>query len=124
MNASACNSRFSQFIELTVDPLHMQGLVTALITRVEQFTCFYPGFISAQAHVSDEGERVLIEILWSSRADGEHALELAQTVEPDLFHLARQHHASALLFSTYHAVAEVRVSTNGLMAHVDAYEKP
>jgi hypothetical protein len=124
MNASACDSRFSQFVEFTVDPLHMQGLVTALITRVKQFTCFYPGFISAQVHASNEGERVLMEILWSSRADGEHALELAQTVEPDLFHLARQHHASALLFSTYHAVAEVRVSTDGLMAHVDAYEKP
>lgn len=124
MNASTRDSRFSQFVEFTVDPLHVQGLATALITRTKQFTCFYPGFISAQVHVSDEGERVLMEILWSSRADGEHALELAQTVEPDLLHLARQHHASALLFSTYQAVAEVRVSTDGLTAHVDAYEKP
>lgn len=110
MNASARDSRFSQFVEFTVDPLHMQGLVTALIMRVKQFTCFYPGFISAQVHASNEGERVLMELLWTSRADGEHALELAQTVEPDLIHLARQHHASALLFRTYQAVAEVRVS--------------
>lgn len=124
MNESVRDSGFSQFVEFTVDPLHVQGLVTALITRAKQFTCFYPGFISAQVHVSDEGERVLMKFLWSSRADGEHALELAQTVEPDLFHLARQHHASALLFSTYHAVAEVRVSTDGPLAGVEAYEKP
>ncbi|MCO8310967.1 antibiotic biosynthesis monooxygenase [Pseudomonas mandelii] len=124
MSASTRDTRFSQFVEFTVDVLHMQELVTALITRAKQFTCFYPGFISAQVHSSNEGERVLMEVLWSSRADGEHALELAKTVDPDLFHLARQHHASALLFSTYHAVAEVRVSTDGPMGSAEAYEKP
>lgn len=117
MNASTRDSRFSQFVEFTVDPPHVQGLVTALITRAKQFTCFYPGFISAQVHVSDEGERVLMKCLWSSKADSEHALELAQTVEPDLFHLARQHHANALMFRTYYAVDEVRVPA-------DDYEKP
>ena len=116
MNASAHDSRFSQLVEFTVDPPHVQGLVTALITRAKQFTCFYPGFISAQVRVSDESERVLMEFLWSSKADSEHALELAQTAEPDLIHLARQHHASALMFRTYYAVNEVRVPA-------DAYEK-
>ncbi|MNR11473.1 Antibiotic biosynthesis monooxygenase [compost metagenome] len=109
MSSSTRDSRFSQFVEFTVDPLHAQDLVTALITRVEQFTCFYPGFISVRVHSNQENERVLMQLLWISKEHGEHALELAQTVEPDLFHLARQHHASALLFSTYDAVAEVRV---------------
>lgn len=98
---------FSQFVEFVVDPLHVQALVTALIARVERFTCHCPGFISAQVHVSEAGDRVLMQLLWPSKRYSELAIERAQTVEPDLFDLARQHHASALFFSTFNAVALV-----------------
>ncbi|WDU65127.1 antibiotic biosynthesis monooxygenase [Pseudomonas poae] len=100
-------TQFSQFVEFVVDPLHVQDLVTALIERVERFTRLCPGFISAQVHVSEAGDRVLMQLLWPSRQSGELAIERAQTVEPDLFHLARQHHASALFFSTFNALAQV-----------------
>ncbi len=105
-------TQFSQLVEFVVEPPHVQDLVTALIERVERFTCLCPGFISAQVHVSEDGDRVLMQLLWPSRQYSELAIKRSQTVEPDLFHLARQHHASALLFSTFNTVALVRtVST-------------
>lgn len=107
MSSSIRDSGFSHFVEFTVDPLHVQDLVAALITRVERFTCLCPGFIRAGVHVSEKGDRALMQLLWSSREHGEQALERAQRLDPDLFHLARQHHAKALLFSTFNVVAEV-----------------
>ncbi|MNC11494.1 hypothetical protein D3C75_591940 [compost metagenome] len=108
MNSSTRDSQFSQFVEFIVDPLHVEDLVSALIARFERFTRFCPGFISARVHVSEGGDRVLMQLLWPTREHGEQALKRAQTLEPDLFHLARQHHARALLFSTFNAVADVR----------------
>ncbi|OAJ50558.1 hypothetical protein [Pseudomonas marginalis] len=107
MRSSDPCTPFSQFVEFVVDPLHVQDLVTALIARVERFTCLCPGFISAQVHVSEAGDRVLMQLSWPSRQYSELAIERSQTAEPDLLHLARQHHASALLFSTFNAVAQV-----------------
>lgn len=107
MSSSIRDGRFSHSVEFTVDPLHVEDLVTTLITRIERFTCFCPGFIKADVQVSDEGDRALMHILWSSRAHGEQALKSAQRLDSDLFQLARQHHAKALLFSTYNVVAEV-----------------
>lgn len=108
MSSSAGDSPFSQFVEFIVDPPHGQGLVTALAARIERFTRVCPGFISAQVHLSDAGDRVLMQVLWPSRTQGENALEWAQASEPDLFQLARQHHARALLFSTFNVVADLR----------------
>lgn len=107
MSSSTRDAGFSHFVEFTVDPLHMQDLVAVLITRIERFTCLYPGFVRACVHVSEEGDRVHLQILWTSRAHGEHALEMSQGLDPDLFHLACQHHAKALLFSAFNVAAEV-----------------
>ncbi|WP_082356612.1 hypothetical protein [Pseudomonas nunensis] len=108
MNSSTRDQQFSQFVEFIVDPLHVQDLVAALVSRVERFTRCCPGFISARVHVSEGGDRVLMQLVWPTREYGEQAVVRSQTFEPDLFHLARQHHARALLFSTFNAVAEVR----------------
>ncbi|GFM85496.1 hypothetical protein PSCICO_08950 [Pseudomonas cichorii] len=108
MSLSTHDSLFSQFVEFIVDPLHAQDLAAALIARAERFTCFYPGFISAHVNVSEAGDRVLMQFLWSSVNQGQQAIEKAQAIEPDLFQLARQHHSRALLFSAFNTVARVQ----------------
>lgn len=108
MNWSSGNCGFSHFVEFTVDPVHMPDLVASLMTRVERFTSTCPGFIRACVHVSDEGDRALMQLLWSSKEHGEKALERAQRLELDLFHMARQPPAKALLFSTFNVAAQVQ----------------
>ena len=65
-------------LEFTVDPIHMPELVASLMSRIEHFTCSCPGFIRACVQVSGEGDRALMQLLWSSREHGEQALERAQ----------------------------------------------
>ncbi|MHB2242286.1 antibiotic biosynthesis monooxygenase [Pseudomonas lini] len=108
MTWSSRNYGFSHVVEFTVDPIHMPELVASLMSRIEHFTCSCPGFIRACVQVSDEGDRALMQLLWSSREHGEQALERAQRLELDLFHMACQPSAKALLFSSFNVVAQVQ----------------
>ncbi|EPN63123.1 antibiotic biosynthesis monooxygenase [Pseudomonas syringae pv. actinidiae ICMP 19096] len=103
------NSQFTQLVEFIVAAAHAADLAAALIARVEQITCFYPGFISGRVHLNREGDRVLMQLLWSSKEHGEHALEQAGSVEPDLLGLACKYYAAALLCSTYDEVIVLSV---------------
>lgn len=107
MTSSDQDPPFSHFVEFTVDPLHVENLMAVLISRVERFTSQCAGFISAGIYVSDDGERALMHLLWSSRSHAEQALERAQQHEPDLVQLAREYHAKALTFSTFSVVSQV-----------------
>lgn len=108
MTWSSRNCGFSHVVEFTVDPIHMPELVASLMSRIERFTCSCPGFVRASMQVSDEGDRALLQLLWSSREHGEHALERAQRLELDLFHMMGQPSAKALLFSSFNVIAQVQ----------------
>ena len=100
--------RFSQFVEFTVQPLQAAALAETLLSRAQRFTSLCPGFIKCAVHANEQDNRLFMQLLWQSRKHAEQAIGQMQNVEPDLFNLALQHNASALLFSAYAAMGEVR----------------
>lgn len=106
MTSQDRNRPFSQFVEFVVDARHQSGLVSALTDRTERFTRTYPGFISASVQVSEDGLRVLSQVLWDSREDCERAVENAEATEQDFWSLIRQHRATALTFNAYQMMSQ------------------
>lgn len=94
----------NQLIEFTTDPRQQATLVTALLDQVERFTCTYPGFISATVQASDDGRRVLNQVLWQSRTASEEALRNA---EQDFTAFLREHRVSAVNFNAYQVLGRV-----------------
>ncbi|WP_162998936.1 antibiotic biosynthesis monooxygenase [Pseudomonas viridiflava] len=98
---------FSQFIDFTVYPRYAASLVNALTARVEGLTRFCPGFLSGHIHLSDEHDRVLMQLCWSNQAHGEQAIARVQEAAPDLLQIANEHHATAIFFRAFNTIVEV-----------------
>lgn len=107
MNPAPFGPRFSQLIELTVQPLQAGALASAMLAQAQRFSCECPGFIKCTVHLGEQGSQVLMHLLWDSKANAEQAITQLQNVEPDFFDLAQRHNVGALLFSTYDVVGEV-----------------
>jgi len=98
---------FSQIIEFTVVPRHQAGLVASLIQQTERFTRTYPGFVSATVEVSEDGERVINQVLWQSKSAFEQALENAEAGAQNFYAMLREHRVTAATFNTYHIESQI-----------------
>ncbi|EPJ84324.1 hypothetical protein CFII64_14755 [Pseudomonas sp. CFII64] len=94
----------NQLIEFTTDSRQQSALVAALLDQVERFTCTYPGFISATVQASDDGQRVLNQVLWQSRTASEEALRNA---EQDFTAFLCEHRVTAVNFNAYQVLGRV-----------------
>jgi quinol monooxygenase YgiN len=90
----------------TVKPSEQQRLVDVLVEATEQVMQHVPGFVSANIHASDDGERVVNYAQWASRADFEAMLKnpavsehmagaaaIATSFEPHLYRVMSVHHS-------------------------------
>jgi heme-degrading monooxygenase HmoA len=90
----------------TVTLENQQRLVDVLTEATEKVIQHQPGFVSANIHASDDGERVVNYAQWASDADlaamqknplaGEHMAEAAAVAvgfEPHLYRVMSVHHA-------------------------------
>lgn len=67
MPTIAENQVFTVLIEFKVAPEQQQPLIDRLATLVETHIEYYPGFISASFHASEDGQRVINYAQWRSR---------------------------------------------------------
>lgn len=98
---------FSQLIEYAVDPRLQAGLIEALIERDQRFTAEYPGFIAASVQASEDGARVLHQVLWRSRPCGEEACRTAESRGPDLGQLLRRFRVRSASFASFRVAGQV-----------------
>jgi hypothetical protein len=92
---------FNQLVEFVVNPAQHGQLVAALVEQIERHTCTYPGFISASVQASDDGTRVLEQILWQSRQASEQALLNAESGHQCFTALLSKHGVRAGTFRTF-----------------------
>lgn len=89
----------------TVTPDRQAELVEALVKATEEHMRHRPGFISANVHASNDGERVINYAQWQSEDDFRamladpaaqehmaHAAQLAVSFDPRLFTVESVHH--------------------------------
>lgn len=98
---------YSQRVEFSVDPHQQSRLIAALTTVDEQFTCTCPGFIGATVQASEDGLRVLHQVLWRSREDCEAALRNVEAGVQDVQGLIRQHRVRAATFASFQVMSQV-----------------
>lgn len=110
MSPSTCPVGFTQSVEIVVRVLNVPTLVGVLTARIDQFTRTYPGFIGALVQVSEQQDAVHMQLSWVSREHGEAALAKTKDGEPDLFQIARDLQASAMIFRTFVVAADIRIS--------------
>jgi hypothetical protein len=110
MPQSESHSRFNQLIEFAVDPRQHAALAAALVEQAERLTCTYPGFISASVQASEDGCRVLSQVLWQSRRASEQALLNAEGGEPDFAELMRRYRVTAVTFNAYEVLGQIPAS--------------
>lgn len=90
----------------TVTAENQQRLVDVLVEATEKVMQHLPGFVSANIHASDDGERVVNYAQWASDADfeamlnspeaGGHMAEaaaLAVSFEPHVYQVMSVHHS-------------------------------
>ncbi len=94
-------SGFNQLVEFVVNPAQHTQLLAALIDKIERHTCTYPGFVSASVQVSDDGSRVLEQIVWQSQQASEAALLNAQSGPGSFTALLIRHGVSAASFRAF-----------------------
>lgn len=99
---------YSQLVEFSVEPGQQPGLIAALIEVDEQFTRSCPGFIGASVQASDDGMRVLHQVVWQSRQDCEAALLNIESSVHDLNGLIRLHRVQAASFGSYQVLSQVQ----------------
>ncbi|MCW8278727.1 antibiotic biosynthesis monooxygenase [Pseudomonas sp. PCH199] len=99
---------FTQSVEIVVRPLIVPALVSVLSARIDQFTRTYSGFIGALVQVSEQQDAVHMQLNWVSREHGVEALAKAKDGEPDLFQIASDLQASAMILRTFIVAADIR----------------
>lgn len=102
---------YSQSVEFSVDPRQQAALVTALTWVDEQFTSTCPGFMGASVQASEDGQRVLHQVLWQSRESCEAALRNLEAGVPHVQALIRQHRVQAARFSSYQVASQTTPRT-------------
>lgn len=110
MSRSPCPVEFTQSVEIVVRAPNVPVLIGVLTARIAQFTRTYPGFIGALVQVSDQQDAVHMQLSWVSRKHGEAALEKTKDGEPDLFQIASDLQASAMIFRTFDVAADISIS--------------
>ncbi|WP_415769329.1 hypothetical protein [Pseudomonas sp. LB3P38] len=108
MSRSPCPIGFTQSVEIVVRPLNVPALVSVLTARIDQFTRTYSGFIGALVQVSEQEDAVHMQLSWVSRKFGEEALAKTKDGELDLFQIASDLQASAMIFRTFVVAADIR----------------
>lgn len=98
---------YSQLVEFSVQPAQQPGLVAALAAVDEQFTSSCRGFLGASVQASEDGVRVLHQVVWQSRQDCEAALSNIESSVPDLNSLIRLHRVQAATFGSYQVLSQV-----------------
>ncbi|VVP60704.1 hypothetical protein PS874_06086 [Pseudomonas fluorescens] len=109
MSRSPCTVRFTQSVEIVVGPLNVPALASVLTARIDQFTRTYPGFIGALVQLNEQQDAVYMQLSWVSREHGEEALAKTRDGEPDLFQIASDLQASAMIFRTFVVAADIRI---------------
>lgn len=99
MGPAESSLQFNQFVEFSVDPRQQAPLVAALTDQAQRLICTFPGFISATVQASDDGTRVISQVLWQSRHASEAALLNAEPSAQDFTELLLQHRVSAVSFN-------------------------
>ncbi|WP_295470184.1 antibiotic biosynthesis monooxygenase [uncultured Pseudomonas sp.] len=102
---------YSQVVEFSIEPRQQSGLVAALAAVDQRFTCTCPGFITASVQASEDGLRVLHQVLWQSREACEVALRNLEPGVADLQQLIRQHRVKAAVFGSYQVLSQI--ASNG-----------
>lgn len=108
MSRSPCPVGFTQSVEIVVRALNVPALVGVLTARIDQFTRTYPGFIGALVQVSEQEGAVHMQLSWVSREFGEEALAKTKDGELNLFQIANDLQASAMIFRTFVVAADIR----------------
>lgn len=98
---------FNQLVEFVVNPSQQSQLVAALIEQIERHTCTYPGFIGASVEASDDGCRVLEQILWQSRQTSEQAMLNAESGSQHFTAMLFQHGVKAVTFRTFQVAGTI-----------------
>jgi hypothetical protein len=101
---------FSQLIEYAVDPRQQAGLISALMERDERLTASYPGFLAATVQASDDGTRVLRQVLWLSRPCGEQACMNAESCELEVL---RRFRVRSATFGSFRVMGQVSPRSGG-----------
>lgn len=100
--------QFNQIVEFAVAARQHQQLVIALLEQAQRVTCTYPGFISATVQASEDGSRVISQVLWESRQACDAAMLGSEPGEPDLITLLTQHRVRAATFDTYQVIGRIQ----------------
>ncbi|MCQ9426583.1 antibiotic biosynthesis monooxygenase [Pseudomonas sp. LJDD11] len=98
---------YSQLVEFSVEATQQSALVTALAQVDEQYTSSCPGFMGASVQASEDGRRVLHQVLWQSRQACEAALSAIESSVYDLNVLIRLHRVRAASFGSYQVLSHV-----------------
>ncbi|RRV05751.1 antibiotic biosynthesis monooxygenase [Pseudomonas sp. v388] len=98
---------FSQLIEYAVEPREQAGLISALIERDQRYTASYPGFLEARVQASDDGLRVLHQVLWRSRPCGEQACRNVEAADLDLGLMLRRFRVRSATFGSFKVMGQV-----------------
>jgi hypothetical protein len=110
MSRAPCPVGFTQSVEIVIRALDVPALVALLSARIDQFTRTYPGFIGALVQVSEQQDAVHMQLSWVSRKHGEAAWAKTKDGEPDLFQIASDVQASAMIFRTFVVATDIRIS--------------
>lgn len=98
---------YNQLVEFSVEAAQQSGLVAALVQVDEQYTRSCPGFMGASVQASEDGVRVLHQVVWQSRQDCEAALANIESSVHDLNGLIRLHRVQAATFGSYRVLSQV-----------------
>lgn len=98
---------FSQLIEYAVDSRQQAALVAVLLERDNRHTATYPGFLGASVQASDDGLRVLHQVLWQSRPYSEQACLNVESSDLDLSRLLRQFRIRSAAFGSFRVMGQV-----------------
>jgi antibiotic biosynthesis monooxygenase (ABM) superfamily enzyme len=107
MGSAEQRPAFNQLVEFVVNPDQHTQLVAALIEQIERHTCTYPGFISASVQASDDGARVLEQILWQSRQASEQALLNAEPGQQGFMAMLLKHGVRAGTFRAFQVAGSI-----------------
>ncbi|MCF5707650.1 antibiotic biosynthesis monooxygenase [Pseudomonas syringae] len=107
MGSSFSQHPYSQVVEFAVEAQHQLELINALMARDECLTSTWPGFISSSVHASEDGRRVLHQVLWRSRPQCEDAKTKVDSSDLDLHALMRRHRATSATFGSFQVMGQV-----------------
>ena len=108
MGLAEAQLQFNQIVEFAVATGQHEPLVAALLEQAQRITCTYPGFISATVQASEDGSRVISQVLWASRQACDAAMRSSEPGEPDVITLLTRHQVRAATFDTYQVMGRIQ----------------